>query len=913
MSVPPERIVGRETEIGALERFLDSLPAAPGALVVEGVAGIGKTTVWLEGIAAAEARSFRVLRARPAETEATLSYAALADLVEGAFDETRASLPAPQERALASALLRAEADAPADPRTTASALVGVLGALAATGPVLVALDDVQWLDRASQRALEFAARRLPPGLGLLVTRRSAAGGEAPLALGRALPEERLVRLGLGPFSVAALHQLLRRRLGATLTRPQLLRLHTASGGNPFFALELARALGPDWRPGLGGALPVPADLGELLAARVRRLPRGTREALLVAAALTRPTTALVAEADLAPAERAGIVRLVGGRVEFAHPLLAAAVYGGASSSRRRELHARLATEVEDVEERARHLGLAVTEPDEEVARTLEAGAERARARGAPEAAGELAEQAARLTPPGDPAVHGRLVRAAQRYFEGGDSTHAQGLVAEVLADTPAGPDRGAALRLLGEIRYTENSFPDAVALLEEALLHADGPRAAGPILGDLALVHFSVGDLPQARHVAAAAVEAAERLGEGPLLGEALAFDAILAFMAGDRVDQAQVERALVLEDRSRHVRLVMRPSAIAAQLAALEPRLDEARARLHELRTWAYERGEEADLPLLLGYLAGVEWRRGDYAAAAEVAEELLRIAAQLGSETWRGIGLLHRGVVSLYRGEVDRARAELGESRELMDRTGWRQGLGWALTGLGWLELAVGDHAAAADVMAPLVEAAESRGITEPWAALFAPDAVEALVALGELERAERLLDVFADRARALDRPWAIAETARCRSLLLAARGDLSGASAQAGEAVTLAEGVGMPFLLARSLLVRGRVERRARRRGAARASLERALGIFESIGTPLWAAQASSDLGRVGRRAADDELTETERRVAELAAAGRTNREVAQALFMSPKSVEANLARVYRKLGIRSRAELGARMRG
>ena len=192
---------------------------------------------------AAEAGTTCVLQARPAESEASLSYAVLADLVGPVFDETRAALPAPQERALAATLLRVATVEPADPRTTATALVGVLGELAREGPVLVAIDDVQWVDAASERALEFAARRLPARLGMLLAKRSEGEDEAPLDLDRALPEDRLMRIVLGPLSLASLHHVVTSRLAGPLARPMLARIAQASGGNPLFALEIARALG----------------------------------------------------------------------------------------------------------------------------------------------------------------------------------------------------------------------------------------------------------------------------------------------------------------------------------------------------------------------------------------------------------------------------------------------------------------------------------------------------------------------------------------------------------------------------------------------------------------------------------------------------------------------------------------------
>src|SRR5580693_2915657 len=236
-------MIGREREIAVVSAFLDSVPRGPRALLVEGEAGIGKSTVWFESVRLAEARGYRVLRARPAESEAKLSYAALADLVGPAFDEARAQLPHPQELALAATLLRVTSSDPADPRTVATAVVGVLTELVREQPVLVALDDVQWVDPASRRTLEFAVRRLPAQLRLFVTRRTEGAAEVPLELDRALPPDAFQRVVLGSLSLASLHHIVRDRLGTSPTRPMIARIAEASGGNPFFAIEIARAGG----------------------------------------------------------------------------------------------------------------------------------------------------------------------------------------------------------------------------------------------------------------------------------------------------------------------------------------------------------------------------------------------------------------------------------------------------------------------------------------------------------------------------------------------------------------------------------------------------------------------------------------------------------------------------------------------
>ena len=240
-----EGIFGRDLELTAMDQFLNSTPNWPSAMVIQGEAGIGKTTLWLEGVRRAEERSMQTLQARPAESEQKLSYVALADLVVGTFDEVGSTLPEVQQRALAGALVRDETVDGTSALTTATAFVGVLAACAEKSEVLLAVDDVQWLDSASAEALAFALRRLPPKVGVLLAHRVELGQELPLGLARALPEDRLLRIAPRPLSLAALHHLVKFRLGTSLPRPLLARLADASGGNPFYALEMARALAPD--------------------------------------------------------------------------------------------------------------------------------------------------------------------------------------------------------------------------------------------------------------------------------------------------------------------------------------------------------------------------------------------------------------------------------------------------------------------------------------------------------------------------------------------------------------------------------------------------------------------------------------------------------------------------------------------
>src|SRR5262245_4506168 len=333
-------IVGREEELGSLATFLEREPSGPAALVLEGEAGIGKSTLWLAGVDEARERGFRVLVSRPAETERSLAFAGLGDLLESALDDVVDELPPPRRRALEAALLVGESPEAADVRALGVAVRNALELLAAAGPLVVAVDDVQWLDRTTATTLTFALRRLESPVVLLLARRMDGD---PLAseLERALTYGAVQRLPVGPLSVGAAQVLLRDRLGRVFARPTLLRIHETSGGNPFYALELARALPADIDP--TRPLPVPETLDGLLRVRLAGLPQTTQDALVLVAALGSPLLKLLSEAgihedDLEPALDARVIERENGSVRFTHPLLASVVYLGRSAKERRRAH-----------------------------------------------------------------------------------------------------------------------------------------------------------------------------------------------------------------------------------------------------------------------------------------------------------------------------------------------------------------------------------------------------------------------------------------------------------------------------------------------------------------------------------------------------------------------------------------------
>jgi DNA-binding NarL/FixJ family response regulator len=916
-------VFGRDGELAAVERFLDGVPLSPSAFVFEGSPGIGKTTLWQAATQRATARGYTTLCCRTAESEAKLALAALADLLAGLGDDLLARLPAPQRRALEVALLRRDAQGPPrDPRALATAVRSVLLELAARAPLLVAVDDLQWLDAPSVRMLDFAVRRLGTArVGLLATRRVGDPRAERLGLERALPDERVVRVRVGGLSVAALHHVLQAKLGRVLPRPVVVRVAQATDGNPLFAVEIARVLLEGGVPAPGQPLPVPGDVKALVAWRARALPPSTREALLVVAALPQARLELVAVAlgrppgaDLEPAERAGMVEFDGGVVRFTHPLFATAIYASASTERRRRLHGRLAEVVDDAEQKARHLALAAEGPDEGVAAALERAARAVSRRGAATAAAELAEQARELTPPqGTARIRARAMLAAECHLVAGDLGRAHALLEEVVAATPPGAARAPALVLLGQVRVRQGSFPDAVGLFARARQEAaDDMRLLGLIEGELSHALSSAGEVERAAAHATRALELLEECGPPAVLADALAFSVTLDVLQGRRLDDGKLARALALEDPDRPVVVMSRPTYQAGFCMLCVGRLAEARARFLALRERLLERGQDGELPGAGIYLAWIECLRGDLAAAHAYAREADEAAVEVGSHPVRGLTLAVCALVDACLGQAEAVRAEAAQALELLRQAGWTRRGSWALRALGFLELSLGNPAAAARALEPLAQLVEAAGAVAmpPGAAL--PDEIEALVALGELQRVQRLLDMLDAHGRGSGLAWPLATAARCRGLLLAAQGETDEALQALEEALSHHARLEMPLELARTLLVRGQIQRRHKRKRAARDSLAQALKLFERSGAVLWAARAREELGRVGLRPrAPQHLTAAERRVAELAASGLTNQQVAAAAFLSPKTVEDNLTRIYRKLGIRSRAELGVRL--
>ena len=389
-------------------------------------------------------------------------------------------------------------------------MLSVLRLLSATGPVLVAVDDAQWLDSPSARILTFAVRRLDlEAVGVMVTARTPI--LSSLRFDLAADPSRHQTIALGAMSVAALHELIKQHSNRSVARPALVEMARICGGNPFYALEMAAVL-PEGHS-IASRLQVPPSLTELVVARLGKLPTAARRALLMAAALSQPTTDLIDATALGAAQRAGIVSIDHRRIQFAHPLLASALYGQTGAEERRSLHRRLAEVVTEPEERARHAALSAIEPDTTIARELEQAAMLARSRGAPSAAADLLDLAVALTPPAESdARAARLVAGAGFRFDAGDLVGAQANLEKALAGPLEGGPRTRALHLMGQIYARRNSFTQAAAVAAQALEAAAGDAGLiAEIELDLAYYVISLGDLAGAAAHARGAVAAAER------------------------------------------------------------------------------------------------------------------------------------------------------------------------------------------------------------------------------------------------------------------------------------------------------------------------------------------------------------------------------------------------------------------
>jgi DNA-binding CsgD family transcriptional regulator len=894
-------MVGRENELRSLHDFLAETDPVPAALVLEGEAGIGKSTLWLAGVDYARREGFRVLVSRPAEAERGLAFAGLGDLLEDVLENTLPALPPPRRRALEAALLLEEPSGdPIGRRALSVALRDVLRILSADSSVLLAVDDVQWLDSSSSSALAFALRRLDESRLFLLLARRVAENVQPSALERALGRVR--QLTLGPLSLGAVHQLLRDRLGRPFARQTLLRIHERSGGNPFFALELALALDDDTDP--LRPLPIPETLEDLLSSRLAGLPQATREALSLASAMGTTPESLLERAGispdaLGPAAAANVIKRENGAIRFAHPLLASVLYEELGEDRPR-VHRRIAEIVDDPLLRARHLALSTAVPDMGVASVLDEAAKLASDRGASAIAAELAEQALRLTPANEPADrHRRALVAARSHQAAGEWTRARAIVRDLLAEAEVGSLRADALLLLAELESVDRS----IGLLEEALREATSrPALQCTIHSRLAWATRFEGGFEHAQ----AAINLADELGDDVLRSNARSVQVILGWFAGHAETPDDLPaRAHDFANAVGGEHLVREGTQAVVNTLAPSSTRDTARGLLEsEFREWR-DRDEPRSARALWG-LAWVEFWAGNWQRAADHAARAYDISIQYGLEVPQDH--LPIAVIAVHRGQLDVARRHSQQALELAEKQ-FTGGLHppQHLAVLGLAALWAGDSSVGGEWLAKADAQAAQLGWGEPSVRWWSADYAELLLELGRIDEAVQIVDVWEEDAARVAREWVFGHVTRSRGLIAAAQGEVDQAASLLQRAVEQHQDVGDPYGRARALLALGVVSRRARQKRAAREAIGAALSGFEELGAATWIEKARGELGSIGGRTREEGLTAAEQRVADLVAEGRTNKEVAAALFLGERTVASHLTHIYAKLGVRSRTEL------
>ena len=901
-------IVGREDELARLDLLFAA--DGPAALVIDGEAGIGKTTLWRTGLARARDAGFTVLACQPAQPEQALPFSALADLLEPVLDDELPALPGRQRTALEVALQRTEPTEPHERLAVSRATLSLVRAVATRGHTLVAVDDVQWLDPATADVLRYASRRLAdvPVRQLVARRSTDPELEPPLELGRALPGGRLARIWLGPLSLGDLDRLLRQELDVGLPRPRLVELRERSGGNPFYALEIARSL-------RGGVFRTPSSLAAAVEARLRRLPPAARDAVALVAAAGRPTSTLIEQAapgaldGLGQAAAEGIVVLDGERVRFTHPLLAGVAYESQPPWERRRTHLRLAAAAEG-EERARNLALGTEEPDAAVAAELERAAQAAAARGGMDAAGSLAEHAARLTPAASPMRTSRLVGAAEHHMAAGDLGRGRDLLEELVTSLDPGPERAKVLLVLARAS-TENE--PTIRLCEQALREAAGDSAVlSSAHSALGTYRWVAGQGARCLDHYSEAIRHAERAADPRAAAIAIGWLCFNQVLHGVRWDRAAMDRALELERGIDDFPKWTRPTFQLASIAAYTDDPDLARPLFHAELERLEARGEVGSRWTVLCRLAQSELRCGNWSAALRAAREATELVAQTGFENEVSMTQAVLALVLAHLGDLEPAQelAEqafaIAEEDRLLLRIARAQG------SLGFIALSRGDAEQALTHLTPARERLVAAEVGEFAGFAVVENEIEALVQLARLDEADSVSAHVAAVGIRADRLWHRAVAARGRALVAAARGDEDAARDELSRALAAHEGLQNPFELGRTILYQGVVERRAKHRAAARVALTRALEVFDQLGAPLWSEKAAEELARIpGRAPGAGELSETERRIAELVADGLTNKEVAARLFVTVRTVEGNLTRIYGKLGVRSRTELASRL--
>jgi DNA-binding CsgD family transcriptional regulator len=901
---------------GALLAAIDARLSAGGGVALHGPAGIGKTAILDAVSAAAAARGELVLRLRPVRTERSLPYAGIADLVSQLPDDAAPALPPAQRAALAALRqgLPPRGGTPALARRLVLPLL--LTHCARRRAVLLVLDDAQWLDAESAELIGFAMRRRPgPRVRVLAAqRRPDPAGKRRAA--RLCPAP-VLELAVPPLDADELTMLLEARGLPCRTAS---RMHEASAGNPFLAIELGGAVapGPAWRPA-----PIPETVRDLLRDRLRALPAGVAATLLVAALTTDPTATVLLRAgrddavrDLRLAAAEGVIELDGDAIRFTPPLLAQVLVEEANAAERHAVHAALAAGAVDPTEALRHRALRTGRPDAAVAQSLAAAADRRAERGAGRDAAELYLLAADRCPHTLTAQRLDWLVAAARAATTGGAPALAGRAAEavIAADAPAGHRVRARLVLLDLAGQglAEMGETFAAALAEAG----DDPALLAPVRLRLTWAAFLTGDPDRAAAEAGRTVEAARRAGDPTTEAMGLSLIAQVQRLRGEARWTETLAQALKLPATPAPDWLHYGPRYMAARFAMIDDRLDEARDELLTLLVVAEnDRIGEARVEVLRS-LSEVATRAGRCREALQYAHRAVGAAQHAGlspGPTWytAAVAELAGGSLSAAAGFARRGvRASEQEGDSLYLRRN--------LHALGQAELRLGETRAGVAALRRLRDLEADSGGADPMIVRWHGDLAGGLASLGEhLEAASTLAEARAAAHRLGNTPGTVGYLDRATAVVLSESGQADSAVVLSAAAAQHFEQLHQPIEQAHALLVQGGAERRRRRYAAARVAIGAALAIFLAADAKPWAEQTERALARTegnsaaGLPPADLGLTSTELRIAGLVRDGASNREIATQLYLSVKTVEATLTRVYRKLGVRSRTQLSSRL--
>jgi len=884
-------LVGRDRETAVLAAFLDE--QVPGGLVVTGEPGLGKSALWEYAADLATERGAMVLRATPGEGEERYSFGVLHDLFRDTdLDDHR--LRGPVREALAAVLLREAVTGPVDAQLVEAGVHDLLADLAADHQVVVCVDDAHWADPGSLQAVTFAARRLDRApVQFLLTRRAGFGRTT---LEASLARRELRQVEPRPLSVKETARLLRHDLSLTLSSRVLRLVDEQSRGNPLFVLEIGRALLQRGIPEAGKPLGLPAEMADVLGLRVRDLPDDQRTVLLAVALDGQlSATDLVSLAGLEPVERAARERLVslaeGGRARPWHPLLAAAARETATSVGQQDMHRRLAEIVSRPEHRVRHLALASAEPDEELAAALSESARLAGERGATETAIELAELALTRTPDGSPTRTGRALDLGNRMAVVNETERLTDFLEAEIERIPHGPERGRALLMLLNGRW--ETVAHAQLLVDRAFAECGGdPLIRGRALEARSFIAGGV-SVSNAAECLAWAEEAIE-LGaheehEWRLLGRARSW----CLVRGGRPPEPP-------EGEPLWKRLIWRGELAAAEQAVRE-RIGAAEeaGRFQESESY-WER------------LFDVLERSGRVREAQAFLDALMDLDLSANEATTLEV---MRAVVTMRYGDIVAAREAASMAREHAERFGDVWNRLEADHALAVTALQSGEPEAAETRLRAVFDHVVTAGLLEPGTFPVAPDLVEALALQGRHDEAREVIAWLEQISADQDHPWGRAMSERSRVLvgLLDESVPSKDASIRITAVVDELTTLGLLHDAARAHLVIGSALRRQRQWGLARDHLASAKARFGELGAEGWSTTVRGELSRVGGRrpAVEGALTPTELEVARLASEGLANKTIARQLNVSISTVETHLTRAYEKLGVRSRARLGARL--